>query len=197
MTQLDDEWTRLAAIPPAMADAVRPLLTAVTLSGYRRFLDRMVHYTRGSGARLRWAAERATTPARRGLFAELAREEAGHHRLAEADLAAFGEAPRPEPPALVRDFDASWRAGDELTWLGALFALESVAGHLGADARASLGRLGLRREQARFVLVHLDADLEHGAATAALVRAALGEAVRAAATRAAAFWVELHREALG
>jgi hypothetical protein len=156
----------------------------------------MVHYTRGSGPRLRWAASRATTPSHASFFAELAREESGHHHLAESDLAALGEAPLPLPPALVADFDAFWRAGDELTWLGALFSLESVARHLGADARANLGRLGLRRDQARFVLVHLDADLEHGESTANLLRAILGDAVHAAATRAAAFWVELHREAL-
>ncbi len=49
----------LSEFPLAMAAAVRPLLPGLDRAAYVRFLDAMVHYTRGSGSRLEHAAERA------------------------------------------------------------------------------------------------------------------------------------------
>ncbi len=188
----------LRTIPQRMADQVRELLPAVTLDRYQRFLDHMFHYTRGSGARLDWAAAHADAEPQRAYFAALARDEAHHYRLAEADLTAFGRTPSPTPPAAVIDFDARWRQWTASGWIGALYALESVAEHLAADTQRHLGRLGLGRDQARFVLVHLTADVGHGAMTAAQLDAALvadPHQVMAAARSAADFWVGLHFDA--
>src|SRR5262249_51209000 len=144
--------------------------------GYQRFLEAMIHYTRGSGERLRFAAERATSDELRSFFDGLAREEAGHYRLAEADLAAFGRAPSGSPPDEVTAFHRFWMDGEApTTWLGALYVLESVGAHLEKDATAALLRLGLGRDQVRFVMVHLEVDVEHGAKTAALARRWAGE----------------------
>src|SRR4051812_44609939 len=123
---MNDAWQELSRIPSAMADAVRPHLATVTRQGYERFLAAMVHYTRESGERLRHAAELAKEAELHQLFSELAREEAGHYRLAEADLAAFGKAPGDAPPAEVVAFHRAWiDEGDPAAWLGALYVLES------------------------------------------------------------------------
>jgi hypothetical protein len=192
---MDDE---LRAIPIRMAEQVRELLPAVTLERYQRFLDHMFHYTHGSGPRLEHAAAHAATDGQRAYFAELARDEAHHYRLAELDLAAFGRTPTATPPPAVAEFDARWRGWAAPGWIGALHALESVAEHLAPDAQRHLGRLGLGRDQARFVLVHLTADVGHGALTAAQLDAALERdrvATLAAARSAADFWVGLHFDA--
>lgn len=192
---MDDE---LRPIPMRMADQVRELLPGVTLARYQRFLDAMVHYTRGSGDRLAWAADHAGAD-HRAYFAELARDEAHHYRLAEADLAGFGLTPSTTPLAAVVEFDRRWRGWQAPGQVGALYALESVAEHLAADAQRHLGRLGLGRDQARFILVHLTADVGHAALTTAQLTAALAadrDEVHAAARAAADFWVELHFDAL-
>jgi hypothetical protein len=185
--------------PASMARALVELLPRVELPGYLRFLDTMVHYTRDSGARLREAAAIARDPALASFYAVLAAEEADHHRLAEADLASFGSSPSPEPPPSVRAFRAFWAAPvpeRELVLLGALCALEGVAAYLGDEARAALQRLALHPGNARFVLVHLQADEEHGAACCAhaLRLAERGlPSLLAGARGAAARWIEMHR----
>lgn len=197
---MTDPWQELESIPPAMADAVKPHLRTASLEGYQRFLEAMVHYTRGSGDRLRHAAARSPSEELRAFFDRLAHEESGHYRLAEADLATFGRAPTGEGPEAVTAFHRSWiESDDPATWLGALYALESVGGHLGEDAVTALGRLGLRRDQVRFVMVHLEADVDHGASTADHARrqlAAAGDRLIQAARDAARFWVGLHIRAL-
>jgi hypothetical protein len=191
-----EAWNELEGLLARMAEAVKPHLAATTLAGYQRFLSAMVHYTRGSGERLRHAADRTTEPELKSFFDRLAREEAGHYRLAEADLAAFGLAVSGETPSDVIAFHGSWMGSeDPATWLGALYVLESVGGHLAADATRNLGRLGLGRDQVRFVMVHLEADAEHGASTAEHARRLFesrGDAMLASARAAAAFWVGLH-----
>ncbi|MDB4932816.1 MAG: hypothetical protein JWM10_5300 [Myxococcaceae bacterium] len=186
----------LESIPGAMACAVRPMLASIDRAGYVRFLDAMVHYTRGSGERLEHAAAHAPTAAMRDFFAQLAREESGHFRLAEADLDALGERVSESAPRGVGEFHRWWmESRDAATWLGALYALENVAGHLAGDVPPQLARLGLERTQVRFVAMHLQADEAHGSLTAEHA-AGLGESeLVEAAKRAAAFWVALHRDA--
>lgn len=183
----------LEAIPLAMASAVRPRLATLDRAGYARFLDAMVHYTRGSGARLKHAARASEGAPVSAFFAKLAEEEASHYKLAEADLRDLGgEVSRDCPEAVVR-FDADWHsANDPSVWLGALYALENVAGHLAADVPKELVRLGLEKAHVRFVMTHLSADAEHGHDTSTWVGRADRTEVVAAARRAASFWVELH-----
>jgi hypothetical protein len=186
-------------IPASMARALAELLPRVELPGYLRFLDTMVHYTRDSGARLREAAALARDPALASFYGELAREEANHWRLAEADLASFGRSPSSEPPPSVQAFRAFWAAPvpeRELVLLGALFALEGVAAHLGDEVRPALQRLGLHPGNARFVLVHLQADEAHGAGCRAHVQRLAehgSSSLLSGAKGAAARWIEMHR----
>jgi hypothetical protein len=192
-------FTELEQLPATMADAVRPLLGTADLAGYQRFLAAMAHYTRRSGQRLEHAARHADAAPLRQFFAQLAREESHHYRLAEADLATFGRVPTADVPAAVQEFHDCWMsAASPAVWLGALYVLENVGGHLQQAAMQNLGRLGLRAEQVRFVRVHLEADADHGRATAEHARLCAqtdGVALLSAATKAAAFWVGLHRRA--
>ncbi len=199
MTSMQEE---LEALTVGMARQVARWLPSVTPERYVAFLDMMYHYTLRSGDRLRLAAERATTPELKAFFTELAGDEQSHYQLAKADLAAFERTPSPETPREVADFHAFWEATPperQLAFLGALRVLEGVARHLGGEARQGLGRLGLDRTKARFLLVHLDVDLEHGARAQALCET-LGaehpETLLDGARRAADFWVAIHRRAL-
>lgn len=187
----------LQAIPVHMADTVRALLPQVTLASYQRFLDHMVHYTRGSEARLLYAADHAP-PELQPYFRELAADERSHYKLAEADLAAFGLTPTTTPLACVEAFDRAWRDFTTPGHLGALFALESVAQFIAADAGKNLARLELGKEHARFIFVHLQADVEHGGDAAVRVSSlapAERDAALAAARIAGEFWIELHTDA--
>lgn len=193
---------RLDDLPAIMARTVAAWLPAVDEARYIAFLDMMVHYTRHSGDRLRHAAAVAADPALREFFAALASDEQDHWRLAVADLAAFGRTPSATVPDEVAAFERFWSdiaAEDELAFLGALYVLERVGGHLQADARAALGRLGLTKQQARFILVHLEVDADHGARADALVQRTppRGEAALARGAREAmAHWLAMHRRAL-
>jgi hypothetical protein len=193
MSEPFDPPHELEAIPAAMASAVRPRLAHLDRAGYARFLEAMVHYTRGSGARLRYAATASADAPVATFFGTLAEEEAAHYKLAEADLRDLGGELSPDCPTSVEQFDADWRsATDPSTWLGALYALENVAGHLAADVPKELARLGLEKSHVRFVMTHLSADAEHGHDTAKWVARADRPKVIEAARKAARFWVELH-----
>src|ERR1051325_1208529 len=90
---------RLDAIAGKMTEAIGPLLESVTPETYRAVLSVCFHYTRSSGAQLERAAELAPTDELHDFFADMAEEERNHYRLAEADLAAFGESVRAGRPA--------------------------------------------------------------------------------------------------
>lgn len=191
----------LSEFPRAMAAAVRPLLPGLDRAAYARFLDAMVDYTRGSGARLEHAAKHAPTPELKAFFAELAAEEGGHYRLAEADLRALG-APATdggrsaEARASIAEFHRAWLAStNPADWLGALYVLENVAGALAADIPPHLVRLGLTKAEARFVLTHLTADDAHGSKTSEFAAHYPADALLPAAERAARFWIDLHQAA--
>jgi hypothetical protein len=189
----------LDALPARMAAEVAAWLPAATLAGYRAFLDTMFHYTRDSAARLRAAAAAADDAPLREFLSGLAADEAQHYRLAEADLRALGGCPSAEPPASVQAFAAAWAAlppAHAAAWTGALVALEGVAAHLGAAALPALSRLGLGKGQARFVLLHLEADATHGALCrghALRLGEQHPELLRQGARAAAAAWVGMHR----
>lgn len=196
----ESDWLSvLNDIPRRMAVEVSDFLPSATRAGYERFLNTMYHYTRGSEARLHKAAQAATDASLREFLLSLAEDEAQHYRLAEADLRTIGQSPTVDPPDSVRAFESAWsELGSEhaAAWLGALVALEGVAQHLGNIAQETLGRLGIGRSEARFVLVHLQADESHGALCkqhalrlGELHAAHLLQGARAAATA----WVDMHR----
>lgn len=196
MSELERE---LEAIPAEMAHEVAGFLPSATVEGYTAFLDAMYHYTLQSQGRLERAAAAATDEGLRAFLEELAHDEAQHYRLAEADLRAFGLTPSAQKPASVAAFERAWEElprDHAAAWVGALLALESVGDHIGPAALPALARLGLGKTQARFVLVHLEADVEHGAKcrehALALARAH-GDLVLQGARSAARAWVEMHR----
>lgn len=197
-----DIITTLDAIPITMAAAVGEFLPQVSDAGYLRFLDMMFHYTKDSGARLLEAAAITRDPELADFYAELARDEKSHYRLAEADLASFGREPSRDAPREVEEFRTFWATPTrerEAVLLGALFVLESVADHLGVAVRPALQRLGLGPSNARFVLVHLQADAEHGARCRghALRVASVGpdslDSLVMGARAAAPLWIAMHR----
>lgn len=146
----------LAHVPLSMAEAVKPAIAFADRAGYARFLSAMVAYTRGSGERLEHAARVSPEGPLRAFFSRLAHEEAGHYKLAEADLAAMGLDPDATPNETVLAFHRGWMSQRAPAYfLGTLYALESVAWHLRDDVGPHLARLGLAREMCRFVSVHL------------------------------------------
>lgn len=194
-----DFVTTLDAIPISMAAALAEFLPSVREAGYLRFLDMMFHYTKDSGARLVEAAAISRDRELAEFLAALARDEQSHYRLAAADLASFGREPSPTPPREVDEFRAFWAAPTperEYVLLGALFVLESVADHLGDRVRPALHALGLGPSNARFVLVHLQADAEHGASCRGhVLRAASAapDSLLMGARAAAPLWIAMHR----
>ncbi len=198
-SQQESWWPQLSAVPVQMAQEVAQWLPVATVASYQDFLNMMYHYTLGSEDRLRGAAKLTPDEGLRAFYLELADEEAFHFELARQDLAAFGRQPRDETPAEVARFEAFWQSigsEDHAAHLGALYALESVASHLAQKAVAELGRLKLGPKEARFVLVHLEADEEHGSMCQAhcqRVGAVDPESLLRGARSAAGFWVEMHR----
>lgn len=191
--------TELDALPARMATEVAAFLPGTTLAGYKEFLDTMYHYTLRSAERLRAAAGAADEAALQGFLTALAHDEAQHYRLAEADLRALGCSPSADRPASVQTFEAAWSAlptAHAAAWTGALVALEGVAAHLGAAALPALARLGLGKAQARFVLIHLEADAAHGSLCrqhALRLGEKYPELLLEGARAAAAAWVGMHR----
>ena len=185
-----------------MADAVKGWLPEITLDRYCSFLDRMYHYTLKSGERLKWVSERASDPTLQSVFLQLSKEEVFHYKLAESDLISFGLKPREHTPQLVIDFHKMWLSVQPQKsnfWCGSMYVLENVGQHLAPEARSSLQRLGLKPNQARFVLAHLEEDVTHGDRLSQLCRTYADcdpEAMLLGAHVSAEFWIALHREAL-
>jgi heme oxygenase len=197
-----DTFARLEQLPKATAEQVSSSMSNLGLDHYKRFLNMMYHYTKKSGARLEWAAQHSPHDDLRAFFAQLAKEEAGHYKLAEADLRALGEGiASDDTPGEVRDFERFWEGlGTQrfCGYLGALYVLENVGEHMQEAALRSLGALPLKKEQVRFIMVHLQDDVEHGARTAALCKkyAAIdAEAMLAGAEQASHFWASMLRAA--
>lgn len=199
---------QLAEVPKRMAQTVRPLFEAPTIDRYARYLNLMVHYTRTSKDDLQYAASLFSDSALfsdsnlRDLFAELAREEATHYRLAEADLDALGIAVSPEAPAEVLAFRKAWfaiQAERAPMFLGVGYALEGVAAWLKEDALQTMGALGLDASTTHFVRAHLSADDEHGALLEKACREhfkANGALIVEGAALAERHWTAIHLAAL-
>jgi hypothetical protein len=201
--QANSSFAELEAIPAEVARALGELLARLDRARYMRFLDAMYHYTRGSGAKIRQVYDASDAEDVRAVFDNLESEETEHYRLAEADLEALGGRVSSAPPPAVVAFDRTWRglaAHGYCAYLGAAYVFENIAGHLAQPVREALGRLALDRAQTRWVRVHMGADLEHGAAVAALCRAHFErapDAMLAGARSAADAWLGVFSEALG
>jgi hypothetical protein len=196
------DFAELEAIPAEVASGLRPLVERLDRPRYMRFLDAMYHYTRGSGAKIRQVYDCAETEDVRAVFADLESDETEHYRLAERDLEALGGQVSCTPPPAVVAFDAAWRAlaaQGYCAYLGAAYVFENIGRHLEPTSRAALERLALDRTQTRWVRVHMEADLEHGAAVAALCRTHFErnpDAMLTGARSAGEAWLGVFSEAL-
>lgn len=166
------QLARLSQIPVETARIVARAHDGITTDEYKTFLNTMYHYTLRSRERLERAAALSPHDDLREFFRELASEEASHYMLAEADLKAMdGELVRDRRPPSVEAFEQYWAEISDrefAKFLGALYVLESVGEHLKQEAAVNMASLKLTKLQARFVLVHLKEDVEHGSRTRAL-----------------------------
>jgi hypothetical protein len=156
---------QLNELTQATAQEVMATTIDISIRGYQQFLDMMYHYTRYSGQRLEHASQNAQQADIRELFCELAIEEAHHYRLAQSDLTGFGLTASQSPPQVVQDFHQFWlniQSEEEMAYVGSMFVLENVANYLGTEVKQRLADLNIQAKQARFILVHLEADADHG-----------------------------------
>lgn len=185
-----------------MANSVILLLDKIDLNKYQNFLEMMYHYTLDSGKRLRYAAEQAQNEEIQRVFAELAREEQYHYRLAEGDLKSFGKQPMSETPSIVLEFDQFWMnisSAEEYQYVGALYVLENVARWLKTSVMPHFTRLNIKPEQGKFILTHLVADDDHGNQLRLLCHNATDttkEHLEIGAQKASTFWIRIHHQSL-
>jgi hypothetical protein len=186
----------METIATHMAAAAEPLFKRPTLARYRAALSACYFYTRLSGPQLERAAGLAPTEELRFFFAEMAREEGWHYRLAQRDLEALGAHVSGAAPEVITAFASYWDsipAERFFEFLGATWVLENLAGCLRRRALAALAELGLGREGAGFILTHLEADEDHGRRADDLCRAYLperAEPILAGARTTAHYWEE-------
>jgi len=192
---------RLQALVAKAAGVVRPRLAAADMTGYCNFLNTMFHYTRGSGDKALKAARDCPTPELRAFFEHMNREERGHYLLAQADLSALGYAPAEATPAAVAAFDRYWASitpAEYAAYVGALVVFENIAGHVAADVAALVKRLDLKRTQARWLNVHVEADETHGKEALEMGEQYLAtqpDAVLAGAEKACDLWIGIFASA--
>jgi hypothetical protein len=196
-------WDKLDAYTKDAAETIIAAFGEADLAQYKHFLNSMYHYTLHSGERLQYAASRAETPDLKAFYQKLADDEESHFRLAEADLAEFGEPVDPEnPPDPVQRFHAYWQAlgkGHSSAYLGVLYVAENIARFIKTSVIDMFPKIPLTRAQTRFVRVHAEVDLEHGAEVQEMCTHYMDEhesVITDAAAQMARFWVEIMQEGL-
>lgn len=148
------------------ADAVRPCLNNGDLAGYKRFLNMMYHYTLTSGEKLKAIANNSPNQELRDYFNHMCLEEQHHYMLAKQDLKGYGLTPDPETPQEVQEMNHFWASLSNQHingYLGALYVFENIAEKVGDEVRGFVARLKLEKNQSRWLLIHAEADLDHGA----------------------------------
>lgn len=190
--------TDLENITKQTSKEVTTIIQGVTLDSYQHFLQMMYFYTLKSFDRLEHAAAIVSDEKLKAFFKHLALEEKSHYTLARADLKAFGkEIDTSANTSVVDKFNTDWmKANAPETILGILFVLENVANYNKDDAMKALGGLKIQKDQARFILVHLEADEDHGSLVTDYckqVKPDRKELVLDGARLASKFWLDLHR----
>lgn len=185
-----------------MVQSIIPLLNQIDMSHYQSFLNMMYHYTLDSGNRLHHASFQARDPEIKSVFADLAREEQYHYRLAQADLATFNKIPSTDTPKIVINFHQFWMditPDEEYLYVGALFVLEHVAQFIKPHLMPHFARLEIGPERAKFILTHLVADEDHGERIMELCDDADSKKehlLYLGAEKASNFWIDMHRQVL-
>lgn len=175
--------------------ALRLLEGRASIEEYAAFLEQTYHYvcwTRPllarAGARL---AAQGRAPGLAALLTQKAGEEDGHERWALDDLAALGrdaDAIRAARPGAAAEAYIAWNRycveeGAPEAFLGTAFILEALSARYAGEAAERLAaRSGIPGIEGavRFLRGHADADGEHTAELAALLRAVGDAEARAA-----------------
>jgi hypothetical protein len=196
-------WDKLDGFTKQAAETIFASFKEADLDMYKHFLNSMYHYTLHSGQRLQFAATLAETPELKAFYQKLADDEESHFRLAEADLAEFGVAVDPHsPPDPVQRFHQYWKSlatGHSSAYLGVLYVAENIAKYVKTSVIDMFPKIELNRAQTRFVRVHAEVDLEHGAEVQEMCAHYMDRyeaAITDAAAQMARFWVEIMQEGL-
>lgn len=196
-------WDKLDTYTRNAAETIFARFKEADIGMYKHFLNSMYHYTLHSGERLQFAASNAETLELKEFYQKLADDEESHFRLAEADLAEFGQAVDPNnPPNPVQRFHDYWQSlanGHSSAYLGVLYVAENIAKHVTTSVIDMFPKIQLNRAQTRFVRVHAEVDLEHGAEVQEIAARYMDKheaAITSAAAQMARFWVEIMQEGL-
>lgn len=164
--QNQEAFAQLDAYAKKAASAVKPCLKNADIEGYKRFLNMMYHYTLRSGDKLKSIANNSPNDELREYFNHMYLEERNHYMLAQQDLKGFGLAPEPETPQEVQDMDKFWASlnGKHINaYLGALYVFENIADKVDENVKEMLQRLNIQKNQRRWLSIHVEVDLDHGA----------------------------------
>jgi hypothetical protein len=184
------------------ADAAGSYLSQANIEDYKHFLDTMYHYTRNTGEKAKEAADNVSQEELKEFFLHFVKEEAWHYKLALHDLKHFDLMPSPKKPQAVQEFDEYWASlkGSHSNWyLGALYVFENIVKYVGNDVRAFVKRLDLKKDQARWLLEHAEADMEHGEEVAAMLKKHIADnpvAAAHSAKEASRLWINIMGVAL-
>jgi hypothetical protein len=142
----------------------------MNLERYKQFLNTMYHYTAKSSEMISYAGKLSHNDELKHYFDHMLKEEKGHYLLAKEDLKALDGEVSVAIPQTVTDFHSKWFSlSDNIyAYLGALYVFENIAKYVQIEGQALFDALGLTKTQKRWVAVHLQADLEHGAEIAEL-----------------------------
>lgn len=201
MSLVEAGMVTLQGLAEDAARAVRPALASTGPQEYLWFLNAMYHYTRDSGAKTLRAAEISPEADLKAYFEHMHREEVGHHLLAEADLRALGYEVDANVPIEVQALERYWSsipADRHLAFVGAVAIFENIAPKVGAEVAAMIRRLQLTKQQCRWLMVHAEADRDHGAEALAIARRYMAvdpATIIAGAKEACALWIEIFRAA--
>jgi hypothetical protein len=197
---------QLDAFAKQAANAVKPHIAPAKASveQYKKFLDIMYHYTLTSGEKLTIASKRVQEGQEdlKDFFDHMAHDEHGHYLVAKADLKAFDEDISYETPSVIVEFNQFWQTlgvKNPFGYLGALYVFENVARHLLEDIPTYVKTLELEKTQVRFVMLHAEADDEHGDLAKELCEKYIEQdpaEVLGAAEKAADLWARINLHAL-
>jgi hypothetical protein len=196
-------WDKLDAYTEKAANTIIASFKEADLGQYKHFLNSMYHYTLHSGERLQFAASRAENADLKAFYQKLADDEESHYKLAEADLAEFDQDVDPNnPPDPVQRFHHYWQSlgnGHASAYLGVLYVAENIAKYIKTSVIDMFPKIDLNRAQTRFVRVHAEVDLEHGAEVQEMAAHYMDTheaTITDAAAQMARFWVEIMQEGL-
>jgi hypothetical protein len=197
-------WDKLEGYTKKAADTILAGFAQADLDQYKHFLNSMYHYTLNSGERLEYAAKVAETEDLKEFYQELADDEESHFKLAEADLAEFGAVVDPHnPPDPVQRFHAYWQALSKQhssAYLGVLYVAENIAKYVQHTTVINMfPKLQLTRAQTRWLRVHAEVDLEHGAEVQQMCTHYMDtheKEITDAAAMMSQFWAEMLHEGL-